>query len=81
MRRSAGVNGKRPTEGELLIKDEIRKGLVASQDLKRDTILADDDISYARPAHGYKASERSKIIGKKLITAVKKGEIFHPDLF
>ena len=81
IRRSAGVIGKRPTEGELLIKGDIRKGLVASQDLKRDTILADDDISYARPAHGYKASERRKIIGKKLLTAVKKGEIFYPDLF
>jgi N,N'-diacetyllegionaminate synthase len=81
LRSAMGIVGKRPTKSELLIKEEIRKGLVAARDLKRHTLLVDSDISYARPAHGFKSSEKNLIVGKKLLNDIKSGEIFSPDMF
>lgn len=81
LQSALGTVSKQPTRSELPIKKEIRKGLVAARDLKRDTRLNSSDVSYARPAHGFKASEKNLIIGKKLLHDIKRGEIFSPDMF
>ena len=81
LKTAEGILDKQPTASELLIKKDIRKGLVAAHDLMTGKELKDSDIAFARPAHGYRASEKQQIIGKKLLKMVKKGEILLPEYF
>lgn len=52
----------------------VRKGLVASRDLKAGSVLSDADLTYARPAHEFNSSERSQLIGRRLQKDRGRGE-------
>lgn len=53
----------------------MRKGVVAAYDLAPGTILARDDLMYARPATGFAARELEGLLGKRLDVALKRGEV------
>ena len=66
-------NGKKLSqkcEKEGLI--DIRRSLIASQDLKKGTILKTNSLKIARPAKGIQPKFFKKVIGKKLKSNVKK---------
>lgn len=75
VRESLGSYDKRPQPSEEPSRAAIRKGLVAARDLAAGTVLADDDIMYARPATEFSAHEKPNVIGCVLGTALKRGEI------
>jgi N-acetylneuraminate synthase/N,N'-diacetyllegionaminate synthase len=57
---------KRPQPGELANQPLVRKGLVASKDLKAGTVLASHLIEIKRPAIGIAPADLPKILGMRL---------------
>ncbi len=60
-------------------RDAIRKGIVAKHDLAAGVVLTDDDLLYARPATQFLAAERPTLIGRRLLRALRRGEIVPRD--
>ena len=58
-----------------------RHGLVASNDLKKGHILSESDIDIARPGFGLRPENKKNIIGKRILKALKKGEIIDWSVF
>lgn len=52
----------------------MRKGIVASRDLKSGTILSREDLMFARPAHEFTSGEIGSLIGKRLVSEYRSGE-------
>jgi len=75
VRDSLGNYDKCPQPSEEPSRAAIRKGLVAARDLPAGTMLADGDIMYARPATEFAARERSTVVGSKLRTDLKRGQV------
>ena len=75
VRASLGDYGKVRQEGELENLDNIRKGVVAARDLEVGTVLARDDLMFARPGSEIPASKVDSLPGARLTTAVKKGKV------
>ncbi|MSO74199.1 MAG: hypothetical protein EXQ99_03475 [Alphaproteobacteria bacterium] len=73
LRAARGVFGKPRQKSELVALQAVRKGVVAARDLKAGTMLATDDLMYARPATEFAASELGVLIGRRLSTDLKRG--------
>jgi len=56
------------------ITAKVRRSLVACRDLKVDSRITIDDIIWVRPGGGIKPGDENKIIGKKLVKSIKRGE-------
>ena len=69
----AAEKGRQPSELPLLAA--VRKGVVASRDLAAGTVLSRDDLMFARPAIEFAASEIGTLVGRRLATALKRGEL------
>lgn len=67
-----GVKGPRP--GEIPLRPLMRKGVVAARDLPAGTILARDDLMFARPAGEVPAAEIHLLPGARLLVALQRGE-------
>ena len=78
IKKSLGRSGCYVQDCERLTVPLLRKGLVASRDLKKDTIMA-DDLMFARPATEFKAFERDLIIGRVLTENVAEGFLIKKD--
>ncbi len=79
IRASLGEYDKRPMACETPIRDAVRKGLVAAHDLAAGTLLSEDDLMYARPATEFNSNELGDIVGKKLTTNLKAGQLLPRD--
>jgi N-acetylneuraminate synthase/N,N'-diacetyllegionaminate synthase len=79
VRESLGSYDKRPQPSEEPSRAAIRKGLVAARDLAAGTVLAEDDIMYARPATEFAARERPAVVGGTLRADLKRGQVIPRD--
>ncbi len=75
VRSSLGEYGKPVAPVEADIRDIIRKGVVASDDLASGSVLEATDLMYARPATEIPAGRIAEVIGCRLTVDVAKG---HP---
>jgi N,N'-diacetyllegionaminate synthase len=75
MRSALGHPGKEVQESERALRVAIRKGVVAARDLAPGAVLTRDDLMYARPSTEFAASELPQLIGKRLVTAVQRGQL------
>ncbi|MCW0234932.1 MAG: N-acetylneuraminate synthase family protein [Ferrovibrio sp.] len=53
----------------------VRKGVVAARDLDAGAVLTESDLMYARPAREFPAADLHVLIGRKLHTARRGGEL------
>lgn len=51
----------------------IRKGIAAARDLEAGSILAREDVLFARPATEFRASDIDQVIGRRLAVALPAG--------
>ena len=73
VRASLGAPDKQLMPSEAAAREANRKGLVAARDLSAGTVLARDDLLFARPATEFAASEIDSLIGATVATAIKQG--------
>lgn len=73
LRAARGGFGKPRQKSELAALQAVRKGVVAARDLAAGTVLARDDLMYARPATEFAASELGTLIGRRLTGDLKRG--------
>lgn len=66
-------------EGVQSAKMKLERSIATKRDLAAGEIIKEEDLHLLSPGDGYKWSERSVIIGKKLKTAVPKNELIYPD--
>ena len=59
----------------------IRKGLIASKKLKKNKIINQKDLQFARPANYFTYEDADKLIGKKIKIDKKKGSIIKKEDF
>ncbi len=74
-RAMRGSYGKSQQPSEIGNRDIIRKGVIAARELAAGTILAPDDLAYARPATEFAAAELPALIGRRLKANVGSGEL------
>jgi N,N'-diacetyllegionaminate synthase len=79
IRAARGVYGKTRGEAEEANLHAVRKGLVAARDLPAGTVLAREDIAFARPATHFRADQIDEVIGCALQTALAKGNLITPE--
>ena len=75
VRAALGQHGKSLQPAELQIRTAMRKGVVAARDLPAGTVLAEADLMYARPSGEFRAAELPLLVGRKLSTPVRLGEL------
>ena len=59
-------------------KVKLERSIASNKDLKVGHIITENDIHMLSPGDGFKWSERSLLIGKKIKTFVPKNEIIYP---
>lgn len=62
-----------PSEASNL--DIARKGVVAARDIPGGTVLARDDLMFARPATEFPANQVDRLVGATLAKPLKRGEL------
>ncbi len=79
IRASLGQPGKECTASERVNLVAARKGVVAARDLDAGTVLAGEDLMFARPGTEFLAAELPELIGQKILRATKYGEQIERD--
>ena len=74
IKQSLGVREKVRQPAEQPLLSAVRKGVVAARDLEAGTILAQDDLMFARPADEIPSGEVGALVGKRLGAAYKLGQ-------
>jgi N-acetylneuraminate synthase/N,N'-diacetyllegionaminate synthase len=75
IRAAVGQEAKAPQPCEAGSVKAIRKGLVAARDLAAGTILAREDLMFARPATEFGSGEIGSLVGRKLREPARRGEL------
>lgn len=70
-----GDGMKKPTEREIEIKKDVRRSIVAANDLRKGTILEEKMLEYKRPGCGIEPSMTSIVVGRTLKRDLKKDEV------
>lgn len=79
--QSALGNGEKvPVAEELSTAAVARRSLVAANDLKAGTVLAQNMVAIRRPGTGLPPSELNRILGRKLKEDVPAGTLFAPEM-
>jgi len=79
IKKSLGQYGKEPQPCEKISIPAMRKGIIASKELKTGQILTKEDLMFARPATQFAANELNVIIGKQLKKDIPKGYLITKD--
>ncbi len=74
-RAMRGTWGKALQPSELANRTAIRKGIVAARPLAAESVLAADDLAFARPASEFAATELPQLLGRRLKATVGAGEL------
>lgn len=69
-----GSGEKKPQPPEQAVVSQIRRSIVAKNDLSKGTVLRVDDLAWIRPAGGLAPGEEDKLIGKVLKLDIGMGE-------
>ena len=70
-----GGKNKKSIESENISRLNARRSLVINQNIKKNTILSLNHLTWKRPANGISPREIDKIIGKKTIKDINEDEI------
>jgi N,N'-diacetyllegionaminate synthase len=79
IRAAVGTSEKGRQPSELPLLAAVRKGVVASRDLAPGTVLARDDLMYARPASEFSAADIAALVGRTLRQRLKAGQLVPRD--
>ncbi|MDH3974310.1 MAG: N-acetylneuraminate synthase family protein [Deltaproteobacteria bacterium] len=74
-----GRSNKNVQESESSLSIAARRSLVAAQDLEKNCTITWENLSWVRPGGGIAPGNEEMILGKKLKTALKAGEMILPD--
>ncbi len=74
------IKEKKIFEEEKKVAKKLRKSIVAARDLKRDSILTEDDISVKSPGNGISPIYWDKVLGMVLREDVKKDTLLRWDI-
>lgn len=66
---------KKPTARELIIMKDVRRSIVANQDLKEGTIIEKNMLTYKRPGNGIKPELAEAIVGRMLKRNIRHDEL------
>ncbi|MEQ8442051.1 MAG: N-acetylneuraminate synthase family protein [Alphaproteobacteria bacterium] len=72
-----GNGEKTPQKCEDGTGPAIRKGLVAARDLDAGQLIDESDLMFARPATEFRAADRTSVTGRKLLRALRAGQVLH----
>lgn len=79
VKSSLGTLSKAPQPDEGPVRPVMRKGIVASCDIAKGTVLEVKHMSYARPATEFLASELPLLVGATVTKALSAGELIARD--
>jgi sialic acid synthase SpsE len=75
-----GSGEKTPVESERVIRDCVRKRLVARRDLSPGDVIAENDILFRRAPSGLTLSDWDRTVGRKLKEPVGKDRAIEPSM-
>lgn len=61
-------------------QQKLERSVASSHDMKKGDIITEKDLHMLSPGDGFKWSEHSKVVGKKLNIDLPKNEIIYPDM-
>ena len=73
MEKMLGDGNKTIQPSEKKILAQVRRGVYAGKDMKKNSILKKNDIIFLRPSNRW-SSKPGKVIGKKLKNSLKFGD-------
>ena len=74
-----GKNSKKPTNSEIKNRNTFRKGLIYARSLKAGSVIAEQDINFARPAIHFRSFDKHRVVGKRLAKDVEVGHLITPN--
>lgn len=69
-----------PAPSEMLGRSEFRLSCVAAADLSAGHELASEDIEFRRPGTGVPPGEMGRLIGRRLVRDVSRGDVFTAEM-
>lgn len=69
------------TKSETKFRKLMRKSIGAAKDIKKNSILRNEDLTFFRPGTGISPNLITQLVGKRILRKVKKGELVHWDMF
>ncbi len=75
IRAAIGSSTKGPQTSESASILAIRKGVVAARDIAEGTVLAREDLMFARPASEFPSAQIGQLPGKRLKRSLKRGQV------
>jgi sialic acid synthase SpsE len=74
IRNAFGTGIRRKTESERRVDARMHRSLVARRDIRVGAIIVEADLDAVRPGTGIPPLEMSKIVGKRAVREVKRGQ-------
>jgi N,N'-diacetyllegionaminate synthase len=78
--KAMGSFEKKPTDSEKKLMNIVRKSIVASENIKKGSLIKQEMITFKRPGTGLQPTDINKILGKKTKRTIAKDEIFQSDM-
>ncbi len=73
-------NGKKELSGEDLARRNARRSLVAKRDIKKNSIITEEDLTWKRPAYGISPKHYYEVLGKKALRDIEQDELLYWNL-
>jgi len=64
---------------EIKVKEVARRSIAVGRFIKKGEIITEDDLTWLRPASGYRVGDEDLIIGRKASRNMEKGEIIRAE--
>ena len=80
MSKINGYKNKQPLICESFSRNNIRKSIVAKEDIKLGETINNSNIDFKRPGNGISPSKVNEIIGKKVKVDIAKGSLIEYDM-
>ena len=74
-KKTLGKKNKTFLKSEIISRKNARRSIFLKKDIKKNTILKDDDLIMLRPALGINPFEYKNIVGRKIKLSKKKGDL------
>ena len=76
VRMAVGDSKKEPAPSELIMRENIRRKIVASRNLPKGTVISDDMIEYKSSSIGLDPKYLDVLLGRVLAIEMKKDDVF-----
>lgn len=76
-----GDTEKKPLETEAISRQNARRSLIASMNIKAGEVITEEHLTWKRPAFGIPPFEMKNLVGKKAVSDIEKDAILQWDLF